>query len=58
MLPDQVSGTHYEDFSADVIEAARATVVCYDSAIADPRAVIPTPLHAAIFNLRQKLEGK
>lgn len=37
-------------------EAARLALVCYESAIADPKVVIPTPLHAAFLRLKHLME--
>jgi hypothetical protein len=39
-------------------DAARIALDCYDSACSDAKVIIPTPLHAAMFKLKQIMEGK
>ena len=49
---------HYEEFSDDVIRSAQVAVQCYEAALADTKSQIPTPLHAAMVNLKKTLEQK
>ena len=52
---------HYEEYPDDVkelIEAARIAARCYEAALADTKSQIPTPLHAAMVNLKKTLENK
>lgn len=41
-----------------VQNAARIVLACYDAALADPKVICPTPLHAALLRLRSAMEGK
>lgn len=40
------------------LEAARIVLQTYDVACSDPKVVISTPLHAAMFRLKQAMEPK
>ena len=42
----------------EALEAARIALQTYDAACADPKVVITTPLHAAMFRLKQAMEPK
>jgi hypothetical protein len=39
-------------------EAARIAIDCYETALADPKVLIPTPLHAAMHRLKLAMEPK
>ena len=54
MFPDSLT----EQQLREVAVAASVAVACYDTACADPKHVIPTPLHAAMFRLKQAMEPK
>lgn len=45
-----------QDEAEALQEAARIALDCYDTANTDPKVVIPTPLHAALFKLKQAME--
>lgn len=41
-----------------VLEAAHIVLDCYHASQADPKVVMPTPLHGALFRLKQAMEGR
>ena len=58
LLREMTQPLDWETYILKVEEVAKAALVSYDAACADPKVVIPTAHHAAMLALRKALEGK